>query len=112
MCDMRYDETVDKIRIRDQGAIGDLHAADARYHKDCHDMFMYSKSSRNPSTQKTKIQDKGLQKVINIMTEDMTIMWNSVELYDFYKCHGGSIMSRRTLTKTLEETFGSEILVL
>ena len=39
----------DKIRVRVHGAIGDIHAADARhhknyrdifYHKDCRDVFM------------------------------------------------------------------------
>ena len=36
---MRNDELADRVRIRVQGAVGDLHAAEARYHVDCRQRF-------------------------------------------------------------------------
>ena len=34
-CDQRGDEWAHQVRLRIQGAVSDLHAADAQYHKDC-----------------------------------------------------------------------------
>ena len=121
MRDMRGDEMADKIRVRVHGSMCDLHAADARYHKDyrdifyhtdCRDVFMHSKSAKNPVALKVNLVDEGLQKVISMMADDTSIMWNSVELYDLYKCNGGNQISRRTLLTTLQENIWSERLIL
>ena len=40
VCAQRNDRTADVVRTRVQGAVSDLHAADARYHIDCRAMFM------------------------------------------------------------------------
>ena len=34
-CKVRNDELANRVRIRVQGAVGDVHAAEARYHVDC-----------------------------------------------------------------------------
>ncbi len=34
-CDERNDDWASEVRIRVEGALSDLHAAEARYHKDC-----------------------------------------------------------------------------
>ena len=36
---MRNNELADRVRIRVHGAVGDLHAAEARYHVDCRQRF-------------------------------------------------------------------------
>ena len=40
VCAKRSDEIADQVRIRIEGALSDLHAADARYHVDCMTSFM------------------------------------------------------------------------
>jgi len=55
ICDCRDDDWLSTVRLRNQGAISDLHAADARYHVTCQCSFrqqpswiwpLYSKRSR------------------------------------------------------------------
>ena len=38
-CKVRNDELADRVTIRIQGAVWDLHAAEARYHVDCRQRF-------------------------------------------------------------------------
>ena len=37
--EVRNDELADRVRICVQGAVGDFHAAEARYHVDCRQRF-------------------------------------------------------------------------
>ena len=46
------------------------------------------------------------------MKNDMLRIWNSVEVYNMYKDHGGKLYSRRTLLSKLLDILGSELLVL
>jgi len=40
VCNHRNDAQANDVRIRIQGAINDLHAADAIYHKECYTLFI------------------------------------------------------------------------
>ena len=40
VCNIRKDAISNQIEVRLQGALSDLHAADARYHEDCKSKFM------------------------------------------------------------------------
>ena len=40
VCDQQNDEQAQQVRLRVQGAVSNLHAADAQYHKDCEAIFM------------------------------------------------------------------------
>ena len=40
ICDQRNDLQADEVRLRVQGAVSDLHAADAQYHYDCYNTFV------------------------------------------------------------------------
>ena len=46
------------------------------------------------------------------MKNDMLRIWNSVEVYNMYKDHGGKLYSRWTLLSKLLDILGSELLVL
>ncbi|KAJ4944771.1 hypothetical protein JOQ06_013311 [Pogonophryne albipinna] len=46
------------------------------------------------------------------MTPDRSNMWNSVELFALYTDLHGDKLSRRTLIRQLQQTFGSDLLVL
>ena len=39
ICNERKDNLANNVRIRLEGAVGDLHEADARYHVDCRQRF-------------------------------------------------------------------------
>ena len=43
-CDERNDEWASQVRVGVCGAVSDLHAADARYHKSCCAIFMSPRS--------------------------------------------------------------------
>jgi len=53
VCDSRNDQWVNHVKIRIQGAVSDLHTADARYHEDCKSSFMalYSVKAAASGTQ-------------------------------------------------------------
>ena len=67
-------------------AISDLHAADARYHKDCMSKFF----SNTPLVCSSTVRDAALDEVAKIMKADTTRMWNSAELQGVYAEHSGS----------------------
>ena len=115
VCDQRNDEEAQQVRLRVQGAVSDLHAADAQYHKDCEAIFM---SPRNIQAAKSKTRpvphnvDKVFEKLVDKMSNNDTNMWNSVELHETYKSLGGNDLSRTQLIQSLSEQFGSDLLVL
>ena len=115
-CDARQDEQSIGVKMRVMSAISDLHAADARYHKDCFSKFM---SARNVATAKRKMEssqkekeDSAFYEITREMDEDKQRIWNSVEVYNLYKSKEGKTLSRRSLMAKLSQHFGSELLVL
>lgn len=114
-CDERNDEWASQVRIRVAGAVSDLHAADARYHIDCRVNFMSTRSTiAVVKTAQTGAQelDEALQAVIRVLKEDLSRIWNSVDLNHLYLEHGGTALSRRLLITRLSEHFGEDLLVL
>ncbi len=114
VCDLRNDEWASRVKIRIQGAVSDLHAADARYHEDCKSSFMAPRSVRAAasSTKPKETEDKALQSTILQMSNESSQIWNTVAAYDLYLSHGGELLSRRTLLEKLTEHFGPDLLVL
>ena len=88
----------------------DLHAANARYHRDCRVNFMSPKSiaaalkSIQPHPEKV---GESFQAVVKVLEEDLSRIWNSIDLHMLYTEHGGILLSRRipitsnTLVRTL-----------
>ncbi len=72
VCDLRNDEWASRVKIRIQGAVSDLHAADARYHEDCKSSFMAPRSVRAAasSTKPKETEDKALQSTILQMSNE------------------------------------------
>jgi hypothetical protein len=64
-CDDRNDSLAEEVRVRISGALSDLHAADARYHRDCYSSFMSFRNIKAAQTENLqKPVDEGLQKII------------------------------------------------
>ena len=95
------------------GAVSDLHAADARYHKSCRVSFMSPKSTSAAlnSTQEGH-EDESLQVVIGILNEDQSQIWNPVELHTLYIDNGGSDLSCRLLVTRLLEYIDDNLVAL
>lgn len=114
-CAERNDAWADAVMGRLAGVHSDLHAADAQYHKDCYSKFM---NLRNQSAQQESKrcpnpdEDKALKMTINIMNQDKSHVWTSVELYDLYIGFDvpHATLSRRQFISNLLKYMGSEVI--
>jgi hypothetical protein len=114
-CHKRTDEWSKQVQIRIQGAVSDLHAADARYHVDCRLAFMSpcsverSTNQQNPEITKC---DAALEHVISTMDSNRSYVWTSVEVHNHYLDKGGNQHSRSSIVKEVSEYFGKDLLLL
>ena len=46
------------------------------------------------------------------MAQDKSYIWNSIELFDKYKEHGGTLLTRKHLIQFLQRHFNEELFVL
>ena len=114
VCDQRKDHVAEQVRFRVEGALSDLHAADARYHVDCMTSFMSANSiaaAQNASKVNVN-EDPAFDSVTEEMVKDKSRLWNSVQLHHLYQLLGGKILSRRALLLQIKEHFSDEIAVL
>ena len=101
-CDERKDKWAGEVRMRIQGATSDLHAADARYHLDCRTQFVAEKSVKiaaSKSTGEVSDADQALTDLIKEMEDNMSKLWNSIELFKMYEEAGGDRLQRKQLVK-------------
>lgn len=73
--------------------------------------FSSFKCNKPVAVETFESQDSAFQTAVDTMLNDRTLVWNSVENYELYQYHGGSKLSRRTLTLRLSDTL-PELLVL
>ena len=111
-CEIRNDEWAEQVKLRVEGALTDLHAADAQYHKDCMSNFRGTRNLQYVSKKSEQQEDNAFIQVIKLLTEDRSRIWNSVEVHDLYISLKGEMLSRRSLLTKLSEHFGRELLVL
>ena len=88
-CDTRNDEWAQQVRIWVEGAVSDLHAADAQYHKDCMSTLCGPRNIHSASHQPVQVEDEAFNRVIHDLNEDRARIWNSIELHEQYIAHGG-----------------------
>ena len=84
-CIERNYELAGQMRMHAQGAISDPHAADGRYHVDCMSKFMNKRSVKYAhacSSYTTQDElDNAFCELISVVSEDLSRIWNSVELF-------------------------------
>ena len=81
--------------------MSDLHAADAKYHRECLQTF---KCNSDRSENETNSSDDGaFLKVFDCMLADKSLVWNAVELEELYRSHGGQLLERRLLIEKLSD---------
>ena len=96
VCSTREDEITQQVRIRVQGPVSDLHAADAQYHKECMTKFMGPRgrmyAHRKSEHHTDECEDPAFVEVIHELSNDPTRIWNSVEVevYNLYASPSGN----------------------
>jgi len=115
-CDARQDNHAHEVKTRVLSAVSDLHAADARYHKDCFVKFINPRSvawaqKKTESSQKAE-EECAFDAVVCEMNKDRERIWNSVDVHLLYESKEGILLSRKTLVAKLSQHFGSDLLVL
>ena len=95
------------------GGVFDLHAAGARYHRDCMSKFFAFRNMQPIQTHSdTSDIDPGIEAVISLMLENKSNLWNTAELYDVYMKHSPRPLTRPYVIDTLKNKFGDDIIVL
>ena len=113
-CELRNDSQAEQVRIRINGALSDLHAADGQYHFDCYARFTSKKNIAAVVQSESQLQkeDHPFDALVQHISENKSDMWNSIEVQDIYVSYGGNILSRRNLIDQLVEHFGNDLLIL
>jgi len=115
VCDLRNDQVAADLRLRVNGAISDLHAADGQYHFDCYTCFATNKAiaaAANQMQPQAKSTEHAFEQLVIDLDLDKSQIWNSVELYDLYMSYDGHILTKRNCIEQLGEHFGDDLLVL
>ena len=113
-CSERADSKAEEVALRVNGAVTDLHSAEARYHDDCRKLFMGSRNVQsvvNASCSDVEIDVPFETTCISMMNSPEKI-WSSIELYAAYQEEGGKNISRRELMAKVKEHFGEKVIVL
>ncbi len=88
ICELRNDEWAGLVKTRIQGALSDLHAADARYHENCKSSFMAPRSvnaaASSANVKEKNEADRALQCTILRMSDESSQIWNTVTAYDLF----------------------------
>lgn len=117
-CDGRNDEWANEVRLRIQGAVSDLHAVEARYHRACMSRFLSNRNfaghtpAASSSASAECSDDLAFSQVASVMAENKKRIWNSIELFHEYTNYGGCLLNRQCLISELESHFLGELLVL
>ena len=115
ICSQRNDDLGRVVKNRIIGAgLSDLHAIDARYHRQCCKRFHAIISSRSDSSSSRygSTDQKALTDTFGAMGENRQKVWTSTDVEALYFDNGGDEHSRRTLVKKVCEHFGEEIIAL
>ena len=103
----RYDKWGFDVAMAVDSALSDLHAADRRYHKDCHARFFTNSILESDKNER----DEPFQKFVSEMIGDKSRIWNSVDCLKKYQEFSGSLIHRRNLVPILSSAI-PDILVL
>ena len=115
ICDDRKDKWAGEVRVRIQGAVSDLHAADAQYNLDCRTTFITERAVKAAATAASggsSCSDEPFEQVVKTMESDKSRIRNSFEVFDIYDGLEGSLLQRKQLMDRLKEHFGEDLVIL
>ena len=107
-CIERNDDLGRVVHDRLLAADGDLVAAEARYHRKCNCLF--HKPAVSIDDYSDSVVDTALLQTFEVLEQDRTKVWNTVDIMDVYEQKGGTRLSRRTLVEKVESQFVDDIL--
>lgn len=112
ICDQRNDAWSIEVRLRlsDDRAVSDLHAADARYHDNCRKKFIREVYKSKRGAENEDIDD-AFKHLIQTVVADKNQMWTSIELDEVYRSHGGKLCRKMLLDK-VTRYLKNEVMVL
>lgn len=107
-CTERADVWATEVRHRLAGLTvraADLHAADARYHRDCYARFFSDRPHPGDAKKGSSKVSQGdpLQSLVNYLKNHRTQQWDSVQLMKLYIELGGNPMKQHRLVKSVQE---------
>ena len=112
VCEQRHDDWGRKVEIRIKGALTDLPAAEAQYHKKCFNKFMVIPKYADLSSDPIVLDDDALKVVVDDMYANQHVStWTTIELHDMY-CGLGGLLSRQQMFAKLTSYLGSDIVVV
>ena len=112
-CDLRNDDWGQQVRLRVEGAVSDLHAADTQYHQDCMSSFRGLRNVKSSIALENEMpQVAAFMCVVGDLIEDLSRIWNSIEVHNMYKFYKGESLTHRQLIKKLAEHFRRDLLIL
>ena len=117
-CDKRQDQHSEDVKLRVLSATSDLHAADARYRKDCRDKFMISsvltKVNVDEHRNSASKNQEAVDNVVQMMESHINQVWTLIELYDIYTEHytDSNVLCKRKFGDHLSDVLGSTLIVL
>ena len=107
-CASRDDVLAEEVRSRVVGLVSDLHAAEARYHKDCMCRFFANRllstgNEGGPLSPRSQYQhDMAWKHMVTTLSNDQKRVWNTVERQQEYQDHGGVDLTRSQLANTTQ----------
>ena len=104
VCDLRNGDWGQQVRLQVEGEVSDLHAADAQYLKDGMSSFRGPRNVKSSVAHtKEMLQEEAFMCVVGDLREDLSRIWNSIEVHNLYKFYKGESLTRRQLIKKLAE---------
>ena len=97
------DVLAEEVPSRVVGSVFDLHAAEARYHRDCMCRFFANRllstgNEGGPLSPRSQYQpDMTWKHMVTTLSNDQKRVWNTVELQQEYQDHGGVDLTRSQL---------------
>ena len=106
MCEDHGDDWSAEVKLRIIGTVNDLHAADSRYLVDCNATFMTSKHAHLAASKtftSTESIERTFEKLCEILLDETSNVWNTVELIQICIPPDGEVLSKRTIIGMLTE---------
>jgi hypothetical protein len=116
VCKKQNDDKSNAIQVRLHGAVSDLAAVGARYHRDCASKFLslgHSKK-KDKNIVMTDRSDEDFRTLVDALENNRSRAWTSSEIYSIYDQEHATDLSghsKNELVQKLEDHFKGDLLV-
>ena len=110
VCGRWKDAWANQVEVRLQGAISDLHAAEARYHDSCRKNFMLFEIKEANTYASARDTDLVFDKLVEDIISNKPNIWTSSEVHESYLLHGGKGCLKAVFAK-LKKHFDDKLIV-